>query len=182
VRPVFGGPTRSSANARIEFRPIPGQPTVRDAIAFQAVFAGLMEALPKLEHPVAELDWEVAHDNFYAAMRDGLAADIVWITNDGQTVRNTGRMFEDLLAHAEEGLQMRGLDEDEAARYTHPLRARVRREMTPARWKHGHVAAAVDDGATFAEAVEDAQRAYVDAQKETLLEGSFAEWLQDGRA
>ncbi|NHN40780.1 hypothetical protein G9C85_03905 [Halorubellus sp. JP-L1] len=181
VRPVFGGPTRSSANARIEFRPIAGQPTVRDAIAFQAVFAGLMEALPKLEHPVADLDWEVARDNFYSAMREGLAADLVWITNDGQTVRNTGRMYEDLLAYAEEGLQMRGLDEDEAARYTHPLKARVRRRMTPARWKHERVAATVDDGASFEDAVYDAQRSYVDAQRKTLLDSSFAEWLQDGR-
>jgi hypothetical protein len=181
VRPVFGGATRSSANARIEFRPIPSQPTVRDAIAFQAVFAGLMEALPKVEHPVIELDWEVAHDNFYAAMRDGLAADVVWITNDGKTVRDAGRMFEDVLAHAEEGLQMRGLDADEAARYTHPLRARVRRELTPARWKHERVAAAVEDGASFEAAVSDAQRAYVDAQRDTLLSASFAEWLQDGR-
>jgi len=181
VRPVFGGATRSSANARIEFRPIAGQPTVRDAIAFQAVFAGLMEALPKLEHPVRELDWSVARDNFYAAMRDGLAADTVWITNDGQHTREFSRLYEDLLAHAEEGLQMRGLDEDEAARYTHPLKARVRRRMTPARWKHEHVAAAVDDGADFEDAVYDAQRAYVDAQRETLLDSSFAAWLQDGR-
>jgi len=181
VRPVFGGATRSSANARIEFRPIAGQPTVRDAIAFQAVFAGLMEALQKLEHPVSDLDWEVARDNFYSAMREGLAADIVWITNDGQTVRSTGRMYEDLLAYAEEGLQMRGLDEDEAARYTHPLKARVRRRMTPARWKHERVAAAVDDGASFEDAVYDAQRSYVDAQRQTLLGSSFAEWLQDGR-
>ena len=181
VRPVFGGATRSAANARIEFRPIAGQPTVRDAIAFQAVFAGLMEALPKVEHPVKDLDWSVARDNFYGAMRDGLAADTVWITNDGQHTREFSRLYEDLLAHAEEGLQMRGLDEDEAARYTHPLKARVRRRMTPARWKHEHVAAAVDDGATFEDAVYDAQRAYVDAQRETLLDASFAAWLQDGR-
>jgi hypothetical protein len=181
VRPVFGGATRSAANARIEFRPIAGQPTVRDAIAFQAVFAGLMEALPKVEHPVRELDWSVARDNFYGAMREGLAADTVWITNDGQHTREFSRLYEDLLAHAEEGLQMRGLDEDEAARYTHPLKARVRRRMTPARWKHERVAAAVDDGACLDDAVEDAQRAYVDAQRETLLDSSFAEWLQDGR-
>ncbi len=181
VRPVFGGPTRSSANARIEFRPIAGQPTVRDGIAFQAVFAGLMEALPKVEHPVLDLDWSVARDNFYGAMREGLAADTVWITNDGQHTRDLARTYEDLLAHAEEGLQMRGLGEDEAARYTHPLKARVRRRMTPARWKHERVAAAVDDGASFAAAVEDAQRSYVDAQRKTLLSASFAEWLQDRR-
>jgi hypothetical protein len=182
VRPVFDGATRSSANARIEFRPIGGQPTIRDAIAFQAVFGGLMEALPKLEHPVTELDWAVARDNFYDAMRNGLDADIVWITNDGQHTRSLDRLFEDLLAHAEEGLQMRGLDGDEAARYTHPIRASIRHATTPASWKHDRVERAVDDGASLEDAITGAQRAYVDAQRETLLSGSFAEWLQDGRA
>jgi hypothetical protein len=140
-----------------------------------------MEALPKVEHPVMDLDWEVARDNFYSAMRDGLQADVVWITNDGQHTRDLSRIYEDVLAHAEEGLQMRGLDADEAARYTHPLKARVRRRMTPARWKHEHVAARIDDGAAFDEAVHAAQRAYLDAQRETLLDSSFAEWLQNGR-
>jgi hypothetical protein len=31
VHPVFGGATRSAANARVEFRPLPAQPTVRDS-------------------------------------------------------------------------------------------------------------------------------------------------------
>jgi hypothetical protein len=178
VRPVFDGATRSSANARIEFRPIAGQPTVRDAIAFQAVFAGLMEALPKLEHPVVDLDWAVARDNFYRAMRNGLDADLVWITNDGQHTRTLERCYEDLFAHAEEGLKQRGLDGDEAARYTHPLRARVRHDVTPASWKRDHVRGELDAGGTLADAIESMQRAYVDAQRETLLSGSFADWLQ----
>ncbi len=67
VRPVFDGATRSAANARIEFRALPAQPTVRDSLAFVAAFAGLMESLPRREHPVLGLDWEVARENFDAA-------------------------------------------------------------------------------------------------------------------
>ena len=46
VRPVFEAPSRSSANARIEFRPLPAQPTLRDSVAFEAVFAGYGEPPP----------------------------------------------------------------------------------------------------------------------------------------
>ncbi|MFD1645616.1 hypothetical protein [Haloarchaeobius litoreus] len=181
VRPVFGGPTRSAANARIEFRPIPAQPTVRDSLAFQAAFAGLMEALPKLEHPVADLDWELAHDNFYRAMRDGLDADFTWITNDGKQVTDTVAIYEDILDHAEQGLKNRGLSDDDTATFLYPLRVRVRQHTTPARWKHDRVRELVADGTAFDEAVYTAQGEYIDAQRETLLSGSFADWLREGR-
>ncbi|MFQ3320663.1 MAG: hypothetical protein ACI80F_002749, partial [Natronomonas sp.] len=51
VRPVFDGPTREAANARIEFRPLPAQPTAHDTVSLLAVFAGLLESLPRREHP-----------------------------------------------------------------------------------------------------------------------------------
>ncbi|MHC3439503.1 hypothetical protein ACYJ1Y_15785 [Natrialbaceae archaeon A-gly3] len=180
VRPVFGGATRSSANARIEFRPLPAQPTVRDSIAFQAVFAGLLESLTRLEHPVVELEWSRARENFYAAMRDGLSADLTWITNDGQETRDTERIYEDLLAHAEAGLTGRGLTEEEAATYLYPLRRRVRQGITPAGWKHHAVSDALEDGADLEAAITEMQRRYVDRQRETILEGSFADWIGDG--
>jgi hypothetical protein len=177
VRPVFDGPTRSAANARIEFRPIAAQPTVRDSVAFLAAFAGLLESLTRLEHPVVELDWVVARENFYAAMREGFGADLTWITNDGQETTDRLELYEDLLAHAEDGLTNRGLTEEEAAKYLYPLRCRVRQETTPARWKYDRVRRAVDDGAELREAIESMQESYVDHQTETLLEGSFADWL-----
>ncbi|WP_222918957.1 hypothetical protein [Natrinema sp. SYSU A 869] len=177
VRPVFGGPTRSAANARIEFRPIPAQPTVRDSISFLAAFAGLMESLTRLEHPVIELDWEIARENFYAAMVDGLEADLTWITNDGKETTDSLALYEDLLAHAEDGLTNRGLSEEDAAKYLYPLRRRVRQEVTPASWKHEHVAAALEDGSALDEAIAAMQREYVSRQSETLLEGSFADWI-----
>ncbi|WP_226006567.1 hypothetical protein [Natrinema salinisoli] len=182
VRPVFGGPTRSAANARIEFRPIPAQPTVRDSVAFLAAFAGLMESLTRLEHPVVELDWQIARENFYAAMVDGLEADMTWITNDGKETTDSLALYEDLLAHAEDGLTNRGLSEEDAAKYLYPLRRRVRQVVTPASWKHEQVREAIEDGADLEEAIATMQREYVSRQSETLLEGSFADWIGDWRA
>ena len=177
VRPVFEGGTRSAANARIEFRPLPAQPTVRDAVGFQAVFAGLMELLPQAEHPVRGLDWETARENFYAASREGLRADIEWITSDGVTTTATDRVFSELFEGAREGLESRGLSTERARRYIRPLRERVDRRTTPARWKHDHVAAAVDRNTPLPEAVWAMQSTYVDNQAETLFDGTFADWL-----
>jgi len=177
IRPVFGGATRSSANARIEFRPLPAQPTVRDAVSFEAVFAGLMETLPRVEHPVRGLAWERARENFYAAAREGLEAELTWITNDGAETTATDRIYGELFEAAREGLEGRGLSTEEARRYIRPLRERVDRRVTPARWKHAHVAAAVEDRTPLPEAIWAMQSAYVDRQHETLLEGSFADWL-----
>ncbi|WIV66585.1 hypothetical protein [Natrialbaceae archaeon AArc-T1-2] len=177
VRPVFDGPTRSAANARIEFRPVPAQPTVRDSVAVQAAFAGLLESLTRLEHPVVELEWSLARENFYAAMREGLEAELTWITNDGQETTDRERIYEDLLAHAEDGLTNRGLTDDEAAKYLYPLRRRVRQGVTPAGWKHQEVTRRVESGDSLAAAITGMQRAYVDRQTETLLEGRFADWI-----
>ncbi len=130
-----------------------------------------MESLTRLEHPVNELDWEIARENFYAAMRDGLEADLSWITNDGKETTDSLALYEDLLAHAEDGLTNRGLTEEQAAKYLYPLRRRVRQTVTPGRWKYERVRTAVDDGATLEGAIQSMQRRYVERQRETLLEG-----------
>lgn len=58
-------------------------------------------------------------------------------------------------------------------------RRRVRQGVTPASWKREHVRAALEDGASLEDAIATMQRAYVDRQRETLLEGSFADWIVD---
>lgn len=180
VRPVFDGATRSAANARIEFRPIAGQPTVRDAISFQAVFAGLMESLTRREHPVADLDWQYAHENFYEAMHDGLDADLTWITNDGRETTEYDTIFTEIFDHAKDGLGSRGLSEEEAAKYLWPLRQRARHKLTPARWKRHRVEERLDDGAGFDEAIYGMQHDYIERQAETLIgDSSFADWIAD---
>lgn len=177
VRPVFDGASRSGANARIEFRPIPAQPTVRDTVAVQAAYAGALESLRRLEHPVATLDWEHARDNFYAAMRDGLDADLLWITNDGRQTTHLGRLYDDLFDHAADGLRSRGLADEEIEYYLQPLRGRVDQAISPAQFKRLRAREAAADGAAIGDAIHTAQRKYLARQRETLLEGCFLDWL-----
>jgi len=176
VRPVFEGASRSAANARIEFRPVPGQPTVRDSVSFQAAFAGLMEALPQHEHPVINLSHERAVDNFYAAVADGIDADLSWIGTDGTLTTETDEIYEEILDYAGAGLESAGCSEAEAERWLAPLRWRVEEWTTPASWLRHRVRERLDDGATFDKAVEETHREYVDNQTETLINGSLADW------
>ena len=177
VRPVFDGATRSEANARIEFRPIPAQPTVRDTTAVQAAFAGLMEALPRREHPIREQPWEKARENFYAAVRDGFEADMVWIDAAGESVTDTEQLFGDLLDHAEIGLHAAGCSERQAEEILRPLRFRVESGMTPAGWKREKIREWLESGRSLSAAIQGMQRAYIEHQADTLLDGSFEEWI-----
>ncbi|MFB6102748.1 MAG: hypothetical protein ABEJ73_09295 [Haloplanus sp.] len=179
VRPVFDGADRSSANARIEFRPIAAQPTVRDSMAFMATFAGLMESLPRHEHPVIGQDWSVAKENFYAAARAGAESDQRWITNDGQETTDPAVLYDDLLSHAVEGLRSAGCTTEEAESYVAPLRARAETGITPARWKHDRVRERVDADEPLGSAIPGMQRTYVANQTETLLDGSFVDWFDE---
>ena len=178
IRPVFDGPSRTAANARIEFRPLPAQPTVRDSVAFEAVFAGLMESLPRREHPVRALAWAHAKDNFYAAAADGLQADLAWLTTDGIETTSMEEILTECFEFARDGLELRGLSTEEARRYIRPLRERLDHGITPARWKHDFVEERVSDGVPLTEAVWGMQAEYVERQDETLLEGSFTDWLE----
>ncbi|MFC3476160.1 hypothetical protein [Halobacterium litoreum] len=180
VRPVFGGSSREKANARIEFRPIAGQPTVRDTIAVQAAFAGLLENLPRTEHPLYDLDWETARDSFYDAAKNGLDADLAWIDADGDRVTDPRELYADLFEQAEAGLRRRGLSKDEAAKYLWPLRQRARHGVTPAGWKQARIREALDEGNSFENAVYAMQCEYIENQRETLLSGSFADWVGRG--
>jgi hypothetical protein len=176
VRPVFDGPDRSGANARVEFRPLPAQPTVRDTVAFMVALAGLLESLPRRNHPVIDLDWEVAKRNFYAAAREGIASEQHWVTNDGQETANPTLVYDDLLSHAAAGLRSAGLSAAEAEEYLAPLRHRVESRRTPASWKHDIVEERVYAGDDLEAAITEMQRQYVARQSETLIEGSFADW------
>ncbi len=178
VRPVFEAPDRTSANARIEFRPVPAQPTIRDCVGVLALFAGLMTSLPRRAHPAYDLDWDRAKENFYAAARDGLAAEMVWIDGDGERTADHHRIYADLFEYAYDGLATREIDRGTAATYLEPLRRRVEHGVTPARWTHDRARERVERGCSLAAAVRGAHRDYVDRQRRTFVEGTFVDWLE----
>jgi len=179
IRPVFEGASRSAANARVEFRPLPAQPTIRDSIAFLALFAGLMDGLYARDHPVSRLDWEQAKENFHAAKRDGLDAEFEWITADGQRTTDSDALYEELFDIARDGLVSRGFSRVTADEYLRPLEARVEHHATPARWKQRQVRKRVVAGDSLDDAIREMQSVYIQRQVETMVTDSFLDWLED---
>jgi hypothetical protein len=176
VRPVFGTPSPAAASTRIEFRPLPAQPTVRDSVAFLAAVGGALRGLVEHDHPVADLPWERARENFYAAARHGLDADLHWVTADGAATTDPDVLFRDLFDVTRAGLRAAGLDPDTAANYLRPLEHRVETGTTPAAWKRDRLRHHADAGADLETAVVRAKRDYLDQQRGTLVDGLFGDW------
>jgi len=151
---------------RIEYRPIPTQPSVRDVVAFQAFVSGLLHGLVLADHPVAALDHGAAVRSFYAAVEDGLDADLAWVTADGDRTSDPGRIYPELFEYARRGLRERGIDRDTVEEYLRPVRARWEARTTPSIWRKERARDHVDDGANLRDAIVASQRAYVQRQSD----------------
>jgi len=102
-----------------------------------------------------------------------------WICADGTHTTDTDALYDDLLDHAEAGLETAGCAPDEAAAWVAPLRWRVTNRTTPASWKRDRVRERLDAGDDFETVVYDTQREYIDRQSETLIEGGFSAWTDE---
>ena len=170
-QPVGGGDERS---LRIEYRPIPTQPTVTDVVGMQALVAGLVRGLVAAGHPVTELPWAAARESFYNAVADGVFADLHWVSVTGERTTDPDLIFDEVFAHARRGLREAGLSEADIESYVGPIEARRNTATTPSVWKKRAVRERLSDGADLREAVVGAQREYLRLSRET---DSFAEWL-----
>ena len=92
------------AHLRIENRALPSGPTVQDEMANAAFFVGLMVALPHEYGEIAKrLSFDDAKENFFAAARHGLNAQLRWL--DGKSLSATSLILNDLLPLARAGLK-----------------------------------------------------------------------------
>jgi len=174
VRPVFGGeipraddgdgtPDGVADSVRIEYRPLPTQPTIRDTVGMQALVTGVLRGVDATGHPLATLPWKDAEASFYAAVDDGPDADLRWMTRDGEETTATGRIYDELFALARRGLDELGVGSETIEWALGPIEAR--REAThgaPSAWKRAQVRENLADGASVAEAIEEMQRTYVE--------------------
>jgi len=151
----------SEQNLRIEYRPLPTQPTLEENVALQLYVAGAIRGLVADAHPITALPWDAAHDSFYAVARDGRAAEIAWVLADGTRTTDQTRIFAELTEAALTGLTAAGLSRELAAAHIRPITERIEGGMTPSEWKIDRVREGLAAGATLPEAIERMQHAYI---------------------
>ncbi|MFC7133512.1 MULTISPECIES: hypothetical protein [Salinibaculum] len=178
LRCVVGGDHIDARNdersLRIEYRPIPTQPTVRDVVGMQALTTGLVRGLVATGHPLTELPWAAAEESFYSAVESGLDADLAWVTADGERTDDAETVFGEVFEYARRGLREAEVPAADVDHYLSPIEARWEAGVTPSVWKKECVRDRLDAGESLAEAIEGMQHTYI-RQSRTL--SSFAEWL-----
>lgn len=186
VRGVVGGdvpvgpdgepasPGNGTASIRLEYRPLPTQPTVRDTVGLQALVVGLLRGLVIEDHPLLELPWAAARDAFYDAVDDGHEADLAWVAEDGRRTADSEVIYEEVFEYARTGLAASGVDESTVDWLLEPIATRYEAGTTPSTWQRERVLETVAGGATLPEAIREAKREYLRRASSTE---SFADWL-----
>ncbi|MFD1641521.1 hypothetical protein [Halohasta litorea] len=169
-QPVGDGDERS---LRIEYRPIPTQPTVDDIVGLQCLVTGLVRGLLVTDHPAKTLDQSTAETAFYNAVREGIDAELAWITADGEETTDSATIYKEVFEYARRGLREQGVSESVIERYLGPIEARWGQRRTPSGWKLDQVRSSIAGGASFPEAVREMQQTYAAL---SATGTPFAEW------
>ena len=123
---------------RIEFRALPAGPTPQDMAANAAFLVGMALGLQsEIDRLLPHFPFEFAHRNFYRAAQNGLDAILLWPTEGLSSPREISvcELAFELLPIAERGLLEFGVCETEIRRLLDIIRARLKSQMTPARWQ-----------------------------------------------
>jgi len=178
LRCVIGGTPVEGASdeesLRIEYRPLPTQPHVKDMIGLQALTVGLIRGLVVADHPLSELPWQDAEDSFYNAAADGLDADLSWVTVHGERTTDHEVIFDEVFRYARLGLEAQEIPDASIDEYLGPIERRYEAGETPSSWKIDRVRAHLDDGLDLAAAIAEMQREYFEASRE---HHAFDEWV-----
>ncbi|MFD1585727.1 hypothetical protein ACFR9U_01930 [Halorientalis brevis] len=178
LRTVIGGDPvdglSDERSLRIEYRPLPTQPSIRDIVGFQCLVGGLVNGLVVDDHPLTDLDWDAAEACFYSVVENGLDAEFAWITADGERTDDPETVFAEVFEYARRGLDDLGVAESTVETYLGPLETRWEARTTPSQWKIERVREALADGADLQAALATMQTEYVRRSNE---HDTFAEWL-----
>jgi CBS domain-containing protein len=131
-RPCYGI-TDGRAHLRLEFRALPAGPTILDEIANAAFFCGLMTSIPEQYGNVsASVAFTDVKDNFFAAARHGLKAQLTWV--DGKHYPVDKFIREQLLPLAAAGLTKARIDREDIDTYLGVIRDRIEADQTGSKW------------------------------------------------
>jgi gamma-glutamyl:cysteine ligase YbdK (ATP-grasp superfamily) len=138
-RPLLGFEADGTPHLRIEHRVMPAGPSIADTIANAALYYGLVHALAQAAPPIsAALDFAQVRANFYAAARDGLRAEVVWLNGQRGSLRQL--LLEELLPLARRGLRNLELDPADVNEYLDIIAARTESSRTGADWQQRFLA------------------------------------------
>jgi len=174
VRPILGGDAVGNGGSlRIEYRPLPTQPTIKDVLSLHWLTTGLVRGIVAADHPLVELDWDDAQQGFYNAVGDGLDAELYWITDEGEPTSDPEEIYPELFALARRGLSEQGFGDGEIEGLLAPMVDRWERRETPSQWKKARVREALDTGSSLTEAIAAMQTDYI---RHSQRGEPFANW------
>ena len=132
-RPVYAV-ARGKPHLRVENRVLPAGPTMVDTVANAAFYFGLVRALSELDPPIhRQLSFNAAADNFRAAAREGISADLFW--PGVGTVPASELVVRTLLPLAYRGLDAWGVDRRDRDHYLGIIEERALKHRTGASWQ-----------------------------------------------
>jgi gamma-glutamyl:cysteine ligase YbdK (ATP-grasp superfamily) len=133
-RPVYDV-ARGRPHVRVENRVLPAGPTAVDSVANSALYYGLLAAVAHADRPLWErMSFQTACDNFYAAARHGIGAQLFW-PGIGADVPVTELLVKHLLPMAREGLRAWDVDELDIERYIGIIEQRCLLARNGASWQ-----------------------------------------------
>jgi hypothetical protein len=132
-RPVYAV-TGGLPHLRVENRVLPAGPTVADIMANAAFYYGVVRALAEAERPVwSQMSFAAAADNLAEGARHGIDARLYW-PGLGE-VPVTELVLRRLLPLAFDGLELWGVDADDAKRLLGVIEQRCLSGRTGATWQ-----------------------------------------------
>ncbi len=138
-RMLIGFNDGDTPHLRVEQRVMPAGPSIIDMIANAAFYYGLVHVLAGQASAAEDLlPFVRARDNFYAAARYGLEAQVTWL--DGRRKGVAELLLHELLPLAREGLQELDLAAADIERYLEVISERLRTRQNGAAWQLAHYA------------------------------------------
>ena len=156
-RPLVGFEADGRPHFRIEHRTASAGPTAADCIANAALFYGLSLVLvDEYGDLSARMDFTKLREDFYAAARLGLTAQMRWL--DGRRRGLAPLLLEHLLPRCAAALRRLGLDAEDVAHYLGIIERRVATGMTGSQWQRSMYARLDGDMNALLQAYREQER------------------------
>ena len=133
-RPLLGFEADGMPHLRIEHRVMPAGPSIPDTIANAAFYYGLVHGLARMRlSSGAIMDFAQCRANFYAAARDGLRAEVVWLNGRRGLLQKL--VLDELLPLARRELLALEMDAADVTDYLDIIATRAASGRTGAHWQ-----------------------------------------------